>query len=254
MNRNSRSLLLFAAIPLGFFAQIAAAQSGVNLVPNGTFSGPDPLKGWRIDFPYEGVYVKNKEYVSVTSEHSPKGGKCAQIDLPPHTAGASGGKIESDFFPAEPGATYKVEIDVMTFDFNAKTWVEAYVVDPKPIPQPDKFRVPGNDLHPPLAMVYRAQLPDPKSKSHEWGTVSREFTVPKSCRVAGKNMAPAYLALKAFVYAPTMEPGKSFFANFRLVKIKSATAEPEPKSFKLPGSDLDGRNLSNKPLAPQPGQ
>lgn len=202
------------------------ASPSPNLLPNGTFSGPDPLSGWRTDFPYEGPYRKNKDYLSVTRDHSPPGGQCLQIALPPGVAGNEGGKIESAFINAEPGATYRVEIDCLPYDFSAKTFVEAWVTDPKPIPQPDKFRVPAGADHPALVMVYRAQVPDPKysSQSRIWQTVSREFTLPKSCKVAGKPVAPEYLSVKAFTFQATQAAGKSYFANFRLYKLSNAPA------------------------------
>ena len=164
-------------------------------------------------------YIKNKSYISVTTQ---SGRKCVQIDLPPGVAGNEGGKVESAFIKAEPGATYRVEIDCLTWDFNAKTFVEAWITDPKPIPQPDKFRIPATSDHPPLLTVYRAQIPDAKNHSKTWQTVTREFTLPKTTRVGGKDTAPEFLTLKAYTYAGTPNGGKSFFANFRLYKIKEA--------------------------------
>jgi len=213
--------LYFAFLSLtAAFSLAASAQT--NLVPNGDFSAADALQNWRIDFPYAAPYVKNKTYVRVASEAASNGGKCVVIELPPGVAGNEGGKIESAFIPAEPGATYRVEIDCMTWDFSAKTFVEAWVTDPKPIPQPDKFRVPAAPDHPALVTVYRAQIPDPKGRSKTWETVGREFTLPKACRVGGKETAPEYLTLKAYTYEGTPNGGKSYFANFRLYKIKSA--------------------------------
>ena len=217
-------ILLLMLSSISAFGQ--SLPQGQNLVPNGNFSAPNPLQGWRIDFPYEGPYAKNKAYISATSEHSPKSGKSIQILLPPGVAGNEGGKIESAFIKAEPGATYRVEIDCMPFDFCAKTFVEAWVTDPKPIPQPDKFRVPASADHPALLMFYRAQIPDPMPRSHEWQTVSREFTLPKSRPVGGKEVPPEYLSLKAYTYGPTRGGGKSFFANFRLFKLHSAAPVP----------------------------
>lgn len=208
--------------PLILLLLLCQALHAGNLLPNGTFTGPDPLAGWRTDFPYEGPYRKNKEYISVTREQAHPLGQSLQIALPPGVAGNEGGKIESAFIRAEPGATYRVEIDCLTHDFSAKTFVEAWVTDPKPITQPDKFRVPAGPDHPALVMVYRAQIPDPQGRSRQWQTVSREFTLPKSRRVGGKEMAPEFLSVKAFVYAATQEAGKAYFANFRLQKIRSA--------------------------------
>ncbi len=208
------SLALFLALAL-------TARAQTNLVPNGDFQAADPLQGWRIDFPYAEPYAKNKMYVKATTENAPApGGRCVVIQLPPGVAGSEGGKIESAFLPAEPGATYRVEIDCLTWDFAAKTFVEAWIADPQPIPQPDKFRVPADSHHPPLLTIYRAQIPDPKGGSKTWQTVSREFTLPKSRPVGGRDVPPEYLTLKAFTYAGTPNGGKSYFANFRLYKIK----------------------------------
>lgn len=216
------ALFLFAAaLATSAFAQ--QPNLGKNLVPNGDFSAANPLETWRIDFPYAQPYLKNKDYVKAVAAPR-RAGKCVLIELPPKVAGNEGGKIESAFIPAEPGATYHVEIDCLTWDFSAKTFVEAWMADPAPIPQPDKFRVPAMDGHPPLLTVYRAQIPDAKSVSKTWQTVSRDFTLPKTVRVGGNDLAPQYLTLKAYTYHGTMSGGKSYFGNFRLYKIKS----PEP--------------------------
>jgi hypothetical protein len=69
-------------------------------------------------------------------------------------------------------------------------------------------------------MCYRAQLPDPPDKSKTWSTVTREFTVPETVYVSGEEQKPEYITLKAVVYAPTPNGGKSYFTNFRLVQIK----------------------------------
>ncbi len=212
----NRTLTFLAALILATTAVYAGEP---NLVPNADFSASNPLETWRIDFPYAGPYAKNKDYVKVTA--SPiRPGKCALLDLPPGVAGNEGGKIESAFIPAEPGATYHVEIDCLTWDFAAKAFVEAWIEDPAPIPQRDKFRIPAMDGHPPLLTVYRAQLPDPKAKSKSWETISRDFTLPATFRVGGKDYAPQFLTLKAYTYAGTREDGKSYFTNFRLIKIK----------------------------------
>lgn len=189
-----------------------------NLVPNGNFSASKPLDQWRTDFPYEPWYVANVQYVKVGEPY--QDGHSVLIELPPKIAGNEGGKIESAFIKADPGATYKVQVDCQTSDFAAKLFVEAWAVDPKPISHPDKFRVPARDGRPPLVMCYRAQVPDPPGRSSQWTTVSREFTLPRTVRIAGQEEEPIYLSLKAFVYLGTQEGGKSFFANFRLTKVK----------------------------------
>lgn len=196
---------------------VACAQT--NLIPNPNFADPkNPLADWRTAFPYEGWYVDNVKYVKPDNR---LGKPCAVIDLPPGIAGnQGGGKIESAFVKAEPGATYRVEIDCMTWDFSAKLHAEAWTHDPMPVNKPDKFRVPAVADHPALVMCYRAQLSDPPDKSKKWSTVSREFIVPETVMVAGEEQKPEYLSLKAVVYAGTPNGGKSFFTSFRLYKIK----------------------------------
>ena len=194
------------------------AQTQTNLIPNPDFNDPkDPLANWRAAFSYEPFYVDNVKYVKPSTQ---LGKTCVLLDLPPGIAGNQGGKIESAFIKAEPGATYRVEIDCMTGDFSAKLHAEAWTHDPKPISQPDKFRVPAAADHPALVMCYRAQMPDPPAGSKKWTTISREFTVPETVVVAGEDQVPEYLSLKAVAYAATMGAGKSYFTNFRLYKIK----------------------------------
>ncbi len=207
-------ILLAGLVLLGSLR--AGAQS--NLIPNPTFSDPkSPLAGWRTAFPYEPWYVDNASWIKPATE---QGKTCAMVELPPGIAGNQGGKIESAFVKAEPGATYRVEVDCMTWDFGAKLHAEAWTHDPKPIDKPDKFRVPAGPDHPALVMCYRAQIPDAPGKSKTWTSTGREFTLPKSVVVAGEDQQPEWLSVKAVVYAGTPSGGKSFFTNFRLVKIK----------------------------------
>jgi hypothetical protein len=216
MNLRTVALLSFAASGLCLPA-MAVAQAQ-NLIPNGNFTAPDPLQTWRIAFPYEGPYASNAQYVKAVNAPSGSRGKCVVIDLPRGVAGNQGGKIESAFIKAEPGATYKVQVDCMAFDFSAKLHVEAYTTDPNPTPKPDKFRVPAANGMPALVMCYRAQLPDPPAKGRDWRTVERKFTLPEKVTVAGREQAPEWLSIKAVAYAATMESGKSYFSNFRLYK------------------------------------
>ena len=200
----------------GFACCQAHAQT--NLIPNPKFSdAKNPLRGWRTAFPYEPWYVDNAGYVKPATE---QGKTCALVDLPPGIAGNQGGKIESAFVKAEPGATYRVEVDCMTWDFGAKLHAEAWTHDPKPVDKPDKFRVPASDGQPALVMCYRAQIPDPPPGAKTWSTTGREFTLPQTVVVAGEEQKPEFLTVKAVVYAATPKGGRSFFTNFRLVKLK----------------------------------
>jgi len=69
-------------------------------------------------------------------------------------------------------------------------------------------------------MGWRAQFPDPPGGGRKWATVSREFTLPMTVTVAGKNCKPEWLVLKAVVYAATLDGGQSYFTNFRLFQTK----------------------------------
>jgi len=194
------------------------AHAQTNLIPNPKFTdAKNPLLGWRTSFPYEGWYVDNVKYVKPAAMN---GKSCIVVDLPPGIAGNQGGKIESAFIKAEPGATYRVEVDCMTWDFSAKLFAEAWTHDPKPVTKPDKSRVPAAEDHPALVMCYRAQVPDPPDKSKKWTTASREFTLPETVVVAGEDQQPELLSVKAYVYAGTPNGGKSYFTNFRLTRVK----------------------------------
>jgi hypothetical protein len=200
-----------------YFLLTLSAVAQTNLIQNPNFT--NDLKGWRVSFPHEGWYKENHLYLSVTT-NAPGVARCVEISLPAGIAGNQGGKIESGFIKAVPGATYKVEVDCMTWDFSAKLHAEAYTADPSPKPQPSKFRVPAGDGLPALVMVYRAQIPDPPGQSKKWSTVSREFTLPATVKVRGEEKRPEYLTVKAVVYEGTMSAGRSYFTNFRLYRIK----------------------------------
>jgi hypothetical protein len=216
MKNHSLRMTFGMLVVLSCFLSSGLAQT--NLIPNPCFADPkNPLLGWRTSFPYEGWYADNVKYVKPANM---QGKQCALIELPPGVAGNQGGKIESAFVKAEPGATYRVEVDCLTWDFGAKVHAEAWTHDPKPIDKPDKFRVPSAEGHPALVMCYRAQVPSPTGGSKKWTTAAREFTVPETVTVAGEAQKPEYLSIKVVAYAATPNAGKSYFTNFRLTKIK----------------------------------
>ena len=124
MNKIRILILLMASLAC------SALRAQTNLIPNPDFDDlKNPLAGWRTAFPYEGWYVDNVKYVKPDNQ---QGKTCVVIDLPPGIAGNQGGKIESALLKVEPGATYRVEIDCMTWDFSAKLHAEAWTHDPRP--------------------------------------------------------------------------------------------------------------------------
>ena len=201
----------------GLLAGRAGAQQ--NLIPNGDFSAKDPLKDWRIDFPHQSQYEKNASYIKPATQ---LGRPCVEVALPPGLAGNQGGKVESALVPAVPGATYKVAVDCLTWSFSAKVHAEAYVTDPRPNGRQGTsiFVIPATNGIPARVMAWRAQVSDPPAGGKKWATVSREFTLPATVTVAGKECKPEFLVLKAVVYAATMDAGQSYFTNFRLYRVK----------------------------------
>ena len=151
-------------LPFAFCALLSClskTSAQQNLIPNFNFADPTPLKGWRVDFPYQDWYKKNVTYVKQTT----MGGKrCAVIDLPPGIAGNEGGKIETAVVQCEPGASYRAEVEAYLPDFSAKVHAEVFAANPRPElaapPDPNAknpnnsiFRIPEGDGHPALIMI-----------------------------------------------------------------------------------------------------
>lgn len=208
---------------------VGAAEK--NLLPNGGFEGKEPLRGWLTVFPDEAFYKDNGPYVKLAPPGAVGGRRAVVLDLPPGIAGNQGGKLESVPVPVEPGATYRIEVDCMTWDLSAKVHVETWSTDPHPEQKRTIFRRAPADGRPALMMCYRAQVPSPPGNSKTWTTASREFTVPKTVVVAGKDQKPEFISVKVVNYGATMAAGKSYFANFRLslVAAKPDDRKPQPK-------------------------
>ena len=212
------------------FAPLDGGQAqGGNLIPNWNFSDPVPLKFYRYDFPYQGAYAKNKGYVSQVEY---LGRKCALLDLPPGVAGNEGAKIETALVPVVPGATYRVEVSACLPELAAKIHVEAYGEDPRDEltrkdteakgPNISIMRIPEGDGHKPLVVIFRAQLPDPAGGG-KWTKAEREFVMVPGGIIAGKQVKPVLMAIKAVTYGATMGAGKAYFTDFKLTKVKDPT-------------------------------
>jgi hypothetical protein len=219
---------LATAVALALTATGARAAEK-NLLPNGNFDGPDPLHGWLTTFPDEAFYQGNGPYVKLAPADQSGGRRAVMLDLPAGIAGNQGGKIESVPVPVEPGASYRIEVDCMTWDFAAKIHVEVWSHDPHPEQKRTIFRRAATAGRPALIMCYRAQVPSPPASAKTWSTASREFTVPKSLLVAGKDQVPEFISVKAVNYGATQAAGKSFFSNFRLFRLTpESTDTPSP--------------------------
>jgi hypothetical protein len=225
--------LLFLLV---LFAVAASVRAQQNLVPNFGFTDPTPLKGWRVDFPYQDWYKKNVTYVKQTTM---SGRSCAMIELPQGVAGNEGGKVETALIPAVPGATYHAEVEALLPDFSAKIHAECYAVDPRDEDERKEteskgtkisiMRIPEGDGHPPLVMIYRKQFPDPP-KGKSWARVSTDFTLPMEWDIAGEPAKPAFLVIKAFTYEGTQNAGRAYFTNFKLFKTKDPGANAAPQA------------------------
>ena len=223
---------LAAAFAVFFLtASLACGGGPVNLLPNGGFEGKDPLHGWLKEFPDEEFYKDNGPYVKLAPAGEVGGRRAVLLDLPAGIAGNQGGKIESVPVPVEPGARYHIEVDCMTWDLSAKIHAEAWSRDPHPEQKRTIFRRAPADGRPALMMCFRAQVPSPPAGSKVWSSADRDFTVPKTVVVAGKDQKPEYISVKVVNYGATMGPGKSYFANFRLFRLdpEAAPARPHTK-------------------------
>jgi hypothetical protein len=196
-----------------------------NLLPNGDFAGREPLKGWLTEFPDEAFYKGNAPYVKIAKV---KDRRAVVLDLPPGIGGNQGGKIESVPVPVVPGATYRIQVDCMTWDFSAKIHAEAWSTDPHPEQKRTIFRRAPADGRPALMMCYRAQVPSPPGNSKVWTTAGREFKVPETVVIAGKDQAPEFISVKVVNYGATMAAGKSYFSNFRLFRVDDSSADQRP--------------------------
>ena len=223
------SLTQIASILAAMLLPHIASGADQNLLPNGNFGGREPLQGWLTDFPDEAFYKGNAPYVKITEAG---GRRAVMIDLPAGIAGNQGGKIESVPVPVVPGATYKLQVDCMTWDFSAKIHAEAWSTDPHPEQKRTIFRRAPADGRPALMMCYRAQVPSPPAKSKVWTTAGREFKVPETVVIAGRKQAPEFLSVKVVSYEATPAAGKSYFSNFRLFRVDGAPVDQKPK----PGS------------------
>lgn len=203
----------------------SALATEKNLLPNGSFEGKDPLHGWLTAFPDEAFYKDNAPYVKMAPPAAAGGRRAVMLDLPPGIAGNQGGKLESVPVPVEPGASYRIEVTCMTWDFSAKIHAEAWSTDPNPGQKRTIFRRAPAAGRPALIMCYRAQVPSPAGNSKIWTTAGREFTVPAKVRVAGKDQKPEFISVKVVSYGATMKAGKSYFSNFRLYKIPTPAAD-----------------------------
>lgn len=204
---------------VGALLVLPLAGAERNLLPNGGFEGKDPFRGWMTAFPDEAFYRDNAGYVKMGKA----GGRAAVVlDLPPGIAGNQGGKLESVPVAVEPGASYRIEVDCMTWDFSAKIHAEVWTSDPNPGQKRTIFRRAPAAGRPALIQCYRAQVPSPPGASKVWSTARREFTVPKKVVVVGKQQVPEFISVKVVSYAATMDAGKSYFSNFRLYKLAAA--------------------------------
>jgi len=212
-----------------FVLPALAAGEPKNLLPNGGFEGKDPLKGWLTAFPDEAFYKDNAPYVKLAAAAEAGGRRAVVLDLPPGIAGNQGGKLESVPVPVIPGATYRIEVDCMTWDLSAKIHAEAWSTDPNPDQKRTIFRRAPMDGRPALIMCYRAQVPSPPGGAKSWSTAHRDFTVPKTVVVAGKEQAPEFISVKVVNYGATMDAGKSYFSNFRLFLVEGKPADQKPR-------------------------
>ncbi len=217
--RNLLPVVAFALLAAAILPRTASAQDD-NLVPNWNFGDmANPLKTWRIDFPYQPSYVKNVTYVKISETVRDGEAPAVELNLPKGVAENEGGKVESAFIKIEPGAAYHCSVDVQTCDLAANVSVNVYALDPTPPGAPSLDRIPARDGLPALVKCYIADFPKPKAKSKTWFTSKRDLTIPPTVVIAGKPAEPVYLAIKAFGLSEWVGgSGKVYFSKFVLTK------------------------------------
>ena len=205
-----------------------ARGAGDNLLANGDFADKEPLRGWLVAFPDEAFYKDNAPYVKLAKPGEANGRRAIVLDLPAGIAGNQGGKIESVPVPVVAGGKYRVDVDCMTWDFSAKIHAESWTTDPHPDQKRTIFRRAPADGRPAMIMCHRAQVPSPPGNAKSWSTAGREFTVPAKVVVAGQEKSPEFISVKVVAYGATMNAGKSYFSNFRLVRVDGAADAKQP--------------------------
>ncbi|HIE53109.1 MAG TPA: hypothetical protein EYP85_15265 [Armatimonadetes bacterium] len=191
-----------------------------NLVPNGDLErGKEVPLGW-----------EEPDDLTTFWERRPEGGHCfrfdtdvymhevkarrAQMKLPrdqrppakPKTptsgpryntaAGVSGVWLYSDYLEVEPGATYRLRVEVMSRGPEVKIFVKGYAL-----------------RHGERRVVWRTYKTY-KQPDGRWRMVERTFTIP---RRAGSPVR--WIRLQPYAFWP---PGEVFFDNFGVVKVTGA--------------------------------
>jgi hypothetical protein len=219
-----------AAVLFGLALLASPSRAGENLLVNGDFTAPNPLEGWRTTIPGNEWYAKNQDYVRVVQD--PVEGKPAVlIDAPAGIAGMQGVKIESALYPFATGAVYRASAEFMTWDLEAKFFVEVWFRDPMPdVQAKSNVRIPAGDGHPALLMCYRKQVqPTPPGRSRKWtrvedvtkpqGATTVTLKLPGAEEATEQPRTPEWISVKAYFYQGTMGATKGYVRNFRLEKV-----------------------------------
>lgn len=191
-------LLLALLAPL---CSATAQTTGSNLIPNGDMKAADPAQGFFIDFPYQGAYVKNAEFV----KPGELGGRtCIVMEGKDGYMGASGLKVLSPLAKVEPGKTYKASVDLYRKlpKTHFKVFAELYAVDPRPNPTMSPvqtMQIPADASHPALVLVYKQDIQWKGGiPLEEWTNVETKLVVPlkENVKVLGKPAEISYATIK----------------------------------------------------------
>lgn len=222
---------------VAMIAAVVCCGSGfgaaVNLMPNGDFSDKtDPLKGWRIAFPYHKQYLGNEKRCSVVTEG---GRKCLRLDGT-GKEGGTGVKAESPLTKTEPGAVYDVSLDMVVKGGFSKVFVQAWVAVPgKELKGVYEVR-PADDQYPQMVPCQKHQISqgathngtDPmlkaigKEKKQQpapvgWQTLKTQLVVQTSEKtlIFGKPAKPEYMNVKVDAFAKEV-----LITNLQVVRVK----------------------------------
>jgi hypothetical protein len=167
---------IFCALSLSADDAASAASSRTNLLSNGSFEKP-------IQWGKDWTSPQTSLLSVVGNAHH--GAKCMHMKVPIKEASVEGVVFKSEFVPAEPGGTYRIQYDLKGTGCTVIVFVEAY--DPKYIDRPQ-----GD---------YRKQC-DRVGTGKDWKTYEHFFRIrrsPKSTATISK------MQVKVFAYYPQGE-------------------------------------------------
>ena len=182
-------------------------REGPNMVTGDFEAGKDRPDGWE---PF-GVDWQMGEVHWETSPDRP--GKCIVFRMSEGVAAMEGDAYYSEFFDIEPGATYRVQVDVKSMAPTCKVFVKYYAWLHTPSEPAGQWREVG-----------RSPM-NPRGAKGQWGTHQRDCH-PKIYRTRAKTLyTPKKCRIGLYAYWPK---GVVYWDNVVFKKVADAPKEVTP--------------------------